>query len=261
MRQWDRTMTYAELVGAAARLAETLRVKGVGPETTVGVSLARTPELVVAVLGVLMAGGAYVPVDPDLPAERRTLLLRDADATIVVTADLIEAGGSTGEVSAGPAGPDNAAYVMYTSGSTGQPKGVVVTHHSVVNWVTEFARETGADELGERCRSFGFAALGFDASVIDMFVPLSVGGEIELLTEADRTDPTRLQGRVIATMWSVALGLAPVGALVSGFLAENFGIREVILVSSIIGVVVPVLLLTFSPVRRLRKMPEAPSPA
>jgi amino acid adenylation domain-containing protein len=193
VRQWDRTMTYAQLVGAAARLAETLRAKGVGPETTVGVSLARTPELVVAVLGVLLAGGAYVPVDPDLPAERRTLLLRNADATIVVTADLIEAGGSTDEVSAGPAGPDNAAYVMYTSGSTGQPKGVVVTHHSVVNWVTEFARETGADELGERCRSFGFAALGFDASVIDMFVPLSVGGEIELLREADRTDPTRLQ--------------------------------------------------------------------
>ena len=189
VRQWDRTLTYAELVGGAARLAGELRDKGIGPESTVGVCVRRTPELVVAVLGVLMAGGAYVPLDPDQPVRRRDQLLTDAGATVVVTESMITAG-PAGEVSAGPAGPDHAAYVMYTSGSTGRPKGVVVAQRSVVNWVTAFAAATGADA---RCRSFGFAALGFDASVIDMFVPLSVGGEIELLTEADRADPARLQ--------------------------------------------------------------------
>jgi amino acid adenylation domain-containing protein len=193
VRQWERTLTYAELARAAARLANTLRAKGIGPESTVGVCVRRTPELVVAVLGVLMSGGAYVPLDPDSPVRRREALLRDAGAALVVTEEMITAAGEDGEVSAGPAGPDNAAYVMYTSGSTGQPKGVVVSHRSVVNWVTAFAEVTGADGMAAGCRSFGFAALGFDASVIDMFVPLSVGGEIELLTEADRADPARLQ--------------------------------------------------------------------
>jgi amino acid adenylation domain-containing protein len=193
VRQWDRTLTYAELAGSAARLANVLRANGIGPESTVGVCVRRTPELVVAVLGVLMSGGAYVPLDPDAPVRRREALLRDAGATVVVTEAMITAAGPAGEISVGPARPDNAAYVMYTSGSTGRPKGVVVSHRSVVNWVTAFAEVTGAGELAAGCRSFGFAALGFDASVLDIFVPLSVGGEIELLTEADRADPARLQ--------------------------------------------------------------------
>jgi MFS family permease len=94
--------------------------------------------------------------------------------------------------------------------------------------------------------------------IVDLFVQVYM---VNQLTLQQSITPDKLQGRVIATMWSVALGLAPVGALASGFLAETFGIREVILVSSIIGVVVPVLLLTFSPVRRLRKMPETPASA
>ncbi|MGH3760562.1 amino acid adenylation domain-containing protein, partial [Actinophytocola sp.] len=193
VRQWDRTLTYAELAGGAARLANTLRGRGVGPESTVGVCVRRTPELVVAVLGVLMSGGAYVPLDPDAPVRRREAVLRDAGATVVVTEAMITTTDPAGEVHAGPGGPDDAAYVMYTSGSTGRPKGVVVSHRSVVSWVTAFAAATGADGMAAGCRSFGFAALGFDASVLDMFVPLSLGGEIELLTEADRTDPARLQ--------------------------------------------------------------------
>lgn len=95
--------------------------------------------------------------------------------------------------------------------------------------------------------------------IVDLFVQVYM---VNQLTLQQSITPDHLQGRVIATMWSVALGLAPVGALASGFLAETFGIREVILVSSVIGVVAPVLLLSFSPVRRLREMPEpAPSGA
>jgi MFS family permease len=93
--------------------------------------------------------------------------------------------------------------------------------------------------------------------VVDLFVQVYM---VNQLTLQQSITPDHLQGRVIATMWSVALGLAPVGALAAGLLAETFGIREVILVSSLIGVIVPVLLLTFSPVRRLTTMPEqAPS--
>lgn len=92
--------------------------------------------------------------------------------------------------------------------------------------------------------------------VVDLFVQVYM---VNQLTLQQSITPDHLQGRVIATMWSVALGLAPVGALVSGFLAETFGVREVILASCLIGVIAPVLLLSLSPVRRLRTMPESPA--
>ncbi|MGH3758251.1 MFS transporter [Actinophytocola sp.] len=102
------------------------------------------------------------------------------------------------------------------------------------------------------------AMLAASQLIVDLFVQVYM---VNQLTLQQSLTPDRLQGRVIATMWSVALGLAPVGAVVSGFLAETFGIREVILVSSLIGVIAPVLLLTFSPIRRLRTMPEPATPS
>jgi MFS family permease len=99
------------------------------------------------------------------------------------------------------------------------------------------------------------AMLAASQLVVDLFVQVYM---VNQLTLQQSITPDHLQGRVIATMWSVALGLAPVGALVAGFLAEAFGIREVILFSSLIGVIAPVILLTFSPVRRLTVMPSAP---
>lgn len=97
------------------------------------------------------------------------------------------------------------------------------------------------------------AMLAASQLVVDLFVQIYM---VNQLTLQQSITPDHLQGRVIATMWSVALGLAPVGALTAGFLAETFGIREVILISSLIGVIAPVLLLTFSPVRRLTTMPK-----
>jgi mycobactin peptide synthetase MbtE len=231
VRQWDERLTYAELADGAARLAALLRAHGVGPERRVAVCVRRRPHLVTAVLGVLLAGGAYVPVDPELPAARREEIIDDAGAEALVvdaaTAGLLEREGSPGVpivvVPAAapraapavaparvrcPAGPDGAAYVLYTSGSTGRPKGVVVSHRSVVSYVLAFGAFTGADEA---TRSFGFASLGFDVSVLDLFVPLAAGGEVELLGEADRTDPGRLQR--FAEEHRVTWGCVPVALL------------------------------------------------
>ncbi|MDZ5442292.1 amino acid adenylation domain-containing protein [Micromonospora sp. 4G57] len=206
VRQWHEVLSYTELVDRAAALAATLRGHGVGPETRVGICAGRRPELLVAVLGVLLAGGCYVPLDRTHPRRRIREIARDAGLSAAVVdkagrealADLdlrlvdipAEPAGTRPAAVACPARPDNAAYVLYTSGSTGRPKGVVVSHRSVVAHVTAFGAYSGADES---CRALGFAPLGFDASVQDLFIPLVAGGEIALVPDADRVDPVRLQ--------------------------------------------------------------------
>ncbi|GLX00437.1 amino acid adenylation domain-containing protein [Microtetraspora sp. NBRC 16547] len=231
VRQWDERLGYAELAETATRLAARLRAHGVGPEHRVGLCLRRRPPMVAGMLGVLLAGGAYVPLDPDGPAARRAEIIADADIDVVVvdesTARLFDGQGpqavpvagapadgapADGDGRAGqvvcPAGPDNAAYVLYTSGSTGRPKGVVVTHRSLVSYALAFAEFTGAEE---HTRSFGFASLGFDVSVLDILVPLAVGGSVQLAGEADRTDPERLQR--FAASHQVTWGCVPVALL------------------------------------------------
>ncbi|GIG59889.1 hypothetical protein Lfu02_42610 [Longispora fulva] len=203
VRQWDTTVTYRELVGRAAGLAVALQAHGVGPEVRVGVCGRRVPAMLSAVLGVQLAGGAYVPLDPSHPAGRRALMLADAGITVAVVDDAgAEALAGTGltllrvpvdaadEPPVNAATPDNVAYVMYTSGSSGQPKGVVVAHRTAAH----FARSTAEIfALGGDCRSIGFAALGFDVSVLDFYPPLSRGGSIAFIPDADRIDATRLQ--------------------------------------------------------------------
>ncbi|GAA3446650.1 non-ribosomal peptide synthetase [Planomonospora venezuelensis] len=223
VRQWDRTLTYRELVDAAGELAGRLRAAGVRPETRVGVCGRRTPDLLVSVLGVMMAGGAYVPLDPAHPPARLRTVIEDAGiGTVVADGDGrgLLAGipvrltgprggtaagappghpgdGGSPEPATGPAGtppcrirPDHAAYVLYTSGSTGRPKGVVVSHAAAVSFVTMAGELFGLDA---GCRSIGFAALGFDVSVLDVFAPLARGGSVMFIPDGDRTDPVRLQ--------------------------------------------------------------------
>ncbi|MEU4678466.1 amino acid adenylation domain-containing protein [Micromonospora sp. NPDC023737] len=226
VRQWDERLSYAELTERAAVLAGTLRRLGVGPETPVGICAERRPYLLVAVLGVLLAGGCYVPLDRAHPWRRRAEVVADAGITVAVVdpagrealsdvaVTLVDvtlaedaAAAPVGPASC-PALPDNAAYVLYTSGSTGRPKGVVVSHRSVVAHVTAFGAHTGADE---RIRAFGFASLGFDASVQDLFIPLVVGGEIALVPDADRVDPARLHR--FAQAHEVTWGCVPAALL------------------------------------------------
>jgi amino acid adenylation domain-containing protein len=204
VRQWTDRLTYRELVGAAAGLGARLRGLGVGPETRVGVCLRRGLPLPVSVLGVMAAGGAYVALDPAHPRQRLRDILDDAGVDVAV---VDEAGRSllagTGRrlvvpALAGPAPapapcparPANAAYVLYTSGSTGRPKGVAVSQHSLVSFVTATADQFGLDAS---CRAIAFAALGFDVSVLDLLTPLARGGCGQLVPDADRIDPGRLQ--------------------------------------------------------------------
>ncbi|MFG2074619.1 amino acid adenylation domain-containing protein [Nonomuraea maritima] len=202
VRQGDRVLTYRELAGAASALARRLRDLGAGPETRIGVCHRRTPELLVCVLGVLMSGGAYVPLDPSHPRRRLAAIVEDAGIATVVAdeAGLGLLAGLPIHLEKAPGGDEPpermdipegaAAYVLYTSGSTGRPKGVVVSHASAV----AFVRMAGeVFQLDAGCRSIGFAALGFDVSVLDIFAPLARGGSVMLLAEEDRVDPVRLQ--------------------------------------------------------------------
>ncbi|MBB5081860.1 non-ribosomal peptide synthetase [Nonomuraea endophytica] len=203
VRQGDRDLTYRELVSAATALAHRLRELGAGPEVRIGICHRRTPDLLVCVLGILMSGSAYVPLDPSHPRRRLSGIVEDAGITTVIAdetgAELL-AGlpvrlettppPGDGEPPARVTPSGAAAYVLYTSGSTGRPKGVVVSHDSAVTFVRMAGEVFGLDA---GCRSIGFAALGFDVSVLDVFAPLARGGSVMFIPEEDRVDPVRLQ--------------------------------------------------------------------
>ncbi|WFE40020.1 amino acid adenylation domain-containing protein [Micromonospora sp. WMMD998] len=206
VRQWDHRLTYRQLVERAAGVAAALRERGVGRGDRVGVCGARTPDLVVTVVGVLLAGAAYVPLEPDGPRARRREIARDAGVRVVAgDAAAAEFGAEPGVEALGrtgtapllpcPARPGDPAYVLFTSGSTGRPKGVLTTHRNAVEFVTGVSALTGADAS---TRSLGIASLGFDAATMDLFVPLTLGGAVQLLGADDRSDPARLARFVAA---------------------------------------------------------------
>jgi amino acid adenylation domain-containing protein len=204
VEQGGRTLTFAGLERGAARLARVLRGRGVGPEARVGICCSRSPEMVVAWLAVLRAGGAVVPLDPSHPAARTSFILGDAGVRLLLT-DASTAGVETGgavaalrvdealrdaegggaEERAPAAGPAGAAYVVYTSGSTGTPKGVVVEHGAAAAHVAAFAGELG---LSPADRVLHFAPLGFDVAVEQLFAPLA-GGATAVLVEGDPWTP------------------------------------------------------------------------
>jgi amino acid adenylation domain-containing protein len=187
-------LTAAELEGRVARLAVLLRRAGVAAETIVPLVLPRGIDLVVAMLAVLRAGGAYLPLPTDLPTERQRFILEDCGARHVVTASSVPEGLAAAEgrtailtdalaaVEEAPLDlpvptPEQAAYVLYTSGSTGQPKGVVVTHGSLANhmaWMNRTFPLSADDVVLQK------TAAGFDASVWEFFAPLMQGAKLVL---------------------------------------------------------------------------------
>ncbi|MFB4300962.1 amino acid adenylation domain-containing protein [Actinomadura sp. NTSP31] len=197
-------LTYGELDVRANRIAHRLRARGVGPEDIVGVCLEPGTDLVPALLGVLKAGAAYLPLDPSHPGERLAFMLRDADAALVVT-DRAHAGAlgnramavldgerERAAIEAHPAvppevraDPDGLMYVIYTSGSTGRPKGVCVTHDCVARLMAVGRRHYGFDETDVWPLFHSFA---FDVSVWEMWGALLYGGRLVMVPrEATRS--------------------------------------------------------------------------
>ncbi|MFG1889111.1 amino acid adenylation domain-containing protein [Micromonospora sp. NPDC049051] len=178
--------TYRELHDGAMHVAGRLAKLGAGPETVVGLHLTRSPEQVAAVLGVLMAGAAFLPLDPAYPAERLRYMIDDAALSLIVTeqpddpalhgtpARLVTLDGGGGpRLAPRQVDPRSLAYVIYTSGSTGAPKGVALTHDGLVN-VIERSRESF--DLKPGTRVLQFVSLSFDASVWETFMALCTGG-------------------------------------------------------------------------------------
>ncbi|OLF09836.1 hypothetical protein BLA60_18910 [Actinophytocola xinjiangensis] len=165
----DVQLTYAELNARANQVAHGLIARGAGPEHVVAVRLPRSLDLVVAVLGVLKSGAAFLPVDPGYPAERTGFMLADAAPTAV----LDDLAGFAGEPTANPSTvgrlPGHPAYVIYTSGSTGTPKAVVMPTSAVVNMLAWQAGEVGTDPAG---RTAQFTSISFDVAVQEIFSAL-----------------------------------------------------------------------------------------
>ncbi|MET8846332.1 amino acid adenylation domain-containing protein [Amycolatopsis sp. NPDC004625] len=198
VRQGGTELTYAELVAAAWGVAAALRERGAGPETRVGVCAHRSTALVSTVLGVLLSGACYVPLEPGGPRARLATIAADAGATLVVGDAAVAEFGTAQGIDVPPPGapgtcpatPENTAHVLYTSGSTGRPKGVLTRHRNIVAFVGGFAARLG---VGPGTRTLGISSLGFDAFTMDVFVPLAVGGSVQLAGSADRADPERLR--------------------------------------------------------------------
>jgi len=191
------TLSYAQLNAAANRLARGLRRRGIGAESRVGVFLERTAAMPVALLGILKAGAAYVPLDPIYPAERIAYVLEDAEAALLLTQQsLLSALGSTttpvlcldrdeqelaGEASENLACERDAtalAYVIYTSGSTGRPKGVQIEHRALVNFLHSMQREPGMTAAD---RLLAVTTLSFDIAGLELFLPLISGARVILV--------------------------------------------------------------------------------
>jgi amino acid adenylation domain-containing protein len=202
------SVTYGGLIARANRLAHHLRSAGVGAESVVGLCLPRGVDMVVAMVAVWQAGGAYLPLDPEYPADRLEFMLADAGVQVVVGERALAEGLSVGQgvwlddpavrdalASLSSDAPETTvsasqlAYVIYTSGSTGRPKGVQVAHSSVVGMVSALAPVLGA---GPGARMLQFASFSFDAAVLDVAVTLASGGVLVVATSEERAEAALL---------------------------------------------------------------------
>lgn len=202
----DQTLTYAELVGRAEEVARALQDEGIGPGTRVGVCLDRSPDLVAVLLGIMQAGASYLPLDPDYPPARIAFIMEDSEASAVVLERkwkdrfqfthvriLIreELGSRTATGVLPTVDPEAEAYLLYTSGSTGQPKGVRISHASLASFLLAMADRPGisADDV-----LLAVTTLSFDIAGLELYLPLIAGATIILASKEEASDPLRLAG-------------------------------------------------------------------
>jgi non-ribosomal peptide synthetase-like protein len=197
IEQGEKRFTYAQVDATANRFARYLTEKGVGPEEKVVILLPRCAEVYIMMLGVLKAGGAYIPLDPEIPAERVNFIMADSEAKVLITSDeildriapqlnpqpLFNIDTQLSSLATYPdtkpivenRTPNDLCYIIYTSGTTGKPKGVLLEHRNVVNYIK------GAQNIYPIDSSFralqGFS-VSFDASVEEIWVPFSVGATV-----------------------------------------------------------------------------------
>jgi amino acid adenylation domain-containing protein len=201
-------LTYAELNARANQLAHYLRALRVGPETIVGICVERSLAMVIGILGIVKAGGAWLPLDPAYPKERQSFMLKHARATVLLTQKYLVAQLPENEARIvlldadwplitrqGKANlknnmvPTNLAYLIYTSGSTGQPKGVMIAHANLVEYVHVIAEPMGltGDDI-----YLHTATIGFSSSVRQLMVPLSHGARVVIAAPETIQDPIAL---------------------------------------------------------------------
>lgn len=192
----ERQITFGVLNRRANHLALRLREMGVEAETPVALLFERSIEYIVAALGVMKAGGAYLPIDPAWPLARREAILRDAEATIVLSQEFdLTLESPTGPNNTAAPDPASLAYLIYTSGSTGEPKGVEITHGNLaclMDWHRTAFAVTPDD------RASHVAGLGFDASVWEIWGNLAAGAALHLIPDAARTSAPLFRDWVVS---------------------------------------------------------------
>ena len=224
------SMTYAALDAASNKLARYLTQQGIGPDHIVAILLDRSPEMIIAMLAVLKAGAAYLPLDPGLPTSRVAFMLEDSQASRLITVTshhgALQAGGTSAlpgtidlqdpaltrqldDLSADPVGdlervcpllPEHLAYLIYTSGSTGTPKGAGNTHRAIVNhmdWMQDALKLSGTDRVLQK------TAIGFDVAVWEWFLPLMTGAQLVIARPEGHKDPAYLRQVIKAQHISV----------------------------------------------------------
>src|SRR5712692_7255983 len=203
----DQSLTYGELDARSSQLAHHLRDLGVGPETVVALCVERSPAMLIGLLGILKAGGTYLPLDPGYPHERLAFMLEDAGAPVLLThsalLDRLPAHGAhtvrldadwpaiAQQPTSAPASflqPHHPAYVVYTSGSTGTPKGVVVDHASFANKLLTLREHF---KVGPDFRTALYLSCAFDASIKQAMLPLIGGGATVVTSDAVQESPSQ----------------------------------------------------------------------
>ena len=206
-----QSLTYRELEQRCDCVAAALRAQGVARGTLVGIHLERSLEMLVAVIAVMKAGGAYIPLDPDFPSDRLLHMVSDSGLPLIITEHALLDSAPAGKhrvldiaqmldfqaaqaTSAEPqTGGNDLAYVLYTSGSTGLPKGVAIEHHSMVNFLLSMQREPG---MTANDRLLAVTTLSFDIAGLELYLPLICGASLVIASRDEAMDGEALLGLI-----------------------------------------------------------------